>query len=133
MKPWFWWHLKAECLKYKRTKIIWLILLSAVTTPLLNFFVVRENQKTFVPLFTRKPWDLLLMMNWHDAAITIIPVFIMLLIAYLMQIECRGQTFRQLFIQPRSYASIYFSKFLVIQMVIISFFSCFSIAILLKR
>lgn len=117
-------------LKCRKTVLVWLTLLIAALLPLLNVVANQEHPDTFIPMMKRGPWELLFMMNMDNAVRGVLPVYCLLLFAGMAAIETRNNTWKQVYSLPRSYADIYFSRFLVSQCYVvlyIIFFGAFTI------
>lgn len=119
------WHITAEWLKCRRSHITWLTLLVAGLLPVLHFVGMEEHPETFIPMMKRGPWDLLFMMNLDTASMAMIPVYCLLLFAFLAAIETRHHAWKQLYSLPRSYTDIYLSKFIVAQYYLVIYFLLF--------
>jgi len=123
---------KAEFLKIKGTSAWWLTLLAAAFLPAINTVILLERPDVFTAKFKDYPWLALLHMNWKNAAALILPVYVILLNNVLAQIEFRNNTWKQVYATPRSYADIFFSKFLVMHLLLILFFIFFNLFVLLS-
>ena len=118
----------AEFLKIRRTNAIWLTLAGAAFIPTVNFLKLVSRPDIFVPKTKADPWAFMLNDNWAPGATLFLPIYVILVISLVTQIEYTNNTWKQVYASPRSYADIYFSKFFVMSslvllwIVLLSFF-----------
>jgi len=117
---------KAEFLKTKRTAAIWLVLLAAAFLPTINALVLINRPDVFVPRLRSNPWLTLFYMVWKNGSALILPVFVILICSIIVQIEYKNNTWKQVYASPRTYADIFFSKFMVVHVFVIGFFILFT-------
>lgn len=122
---------RAELLKTKRTPVIWLTLLAALFIPVINVIICIERPDAMVPKFQATPWLSFLRFTWKNVSAIILPMFVILLTSLFVQIEYRNNTWKQVYTLPRKFVDVFFSKFLVIHLVLLVFFGFFSLNILL--
>lgn len=118
---------KTEWLKTKRTAAMWISLLGAGFIPLLSFLIYTFKPDHFVKALYKDPWGELIFQSWQSASVFLLPMYVILATSLIVQIEYRNNTWKQVYTSPRSYADIYFSKFIVIQAMIICCFILFNI------
>ncbi|PSL45377.1 hypothetical protein CLV51_10479 [Chitinophaga niastensis] len=123
-------NVQAELLKTKRTAALWLTLLAAAFVPAINCLICLQRPDIMMAKFKVDPWLTFLRFNWKNTASAILPLFVILLTSLLLQIEYRNATWKQVYAMPRKYADIFFSKFLVIQALIIGFLLLFNVFML---
>ncbi len=112
--------LRSEMLKTKRTASFYLTLFAAAFGPLVTILEImseglQKNDKT-------KILNILFIEEFQVTGILSLPLFLMLICTLLPQIEYRNNTWKQVLITPETKASIYFSKFMVIQQLTVAFF-----------
>ncbi len=122
---------KAEILKCKKTAALWLTAIGGAFIPAINILKCVGRPDYFVPKFQSDPWKVWLEFNWQIAAGFLLVIYIILVTSLVVQIEYRNGTWKQVYVSPRSYADIFFSKFLVINFMIILCFVLFNFSIVL--
>ncbi len=115
-----------EFLKTKRTAAIWLLLLAAAFLPAINALVLINRPDVFVPRLRGSPWLILFYMVWKNGSALILPAFVILISSIIVQIEYKNNTWKQVYALPRKYTDIFFSKFVVVNVFVISFFILFT-------
>lgn len=128
----FFLNTKSEILKSKRTLAFWLTILGAVVIPLVLSLAYNIYAKEFAKDFKVDPWSTHMNNVWQAAAALLLPMYVILVTSLIVQIEYRNNTWKQVYASPRTYADVYFSKFLVINMMIISCFILFNLLIILS-
>jgi len=119
--------IKTEWLKYKHTSLLWLTVLSASLIPVMKIISCMVSAELYGIMMHRDPWHFFLMINWQDTAAVLLPMYVILLNNSIAQTEYRNNAWKQVYALPRSYADIFFSKFIVVQAMIILFFACFNL------
>lgn len=127
----FLFNIKAEWLKTKRTAAMWITLLGAAFIPLISFLIYALKPEHFVKVLSSDPWSELILQSWQSASIFLLPMYVILTTSLIVQIEYRNNTWKQVYSSPRSYADIYFSKFVVIQAMILGCFILFNIFLII--
>lgn len=125
-------NIRAESLKSRRTNAFWLTLGGAAFIPFIKFLKLTGRPDVFVSKMTDDPWALFVSDNWLPAASLCLPVYVILVISLVIQIEYGNNTWKQVYTTPRSYADIFFSKFLVINSLIFSCIVLFTVLIVLS-
>lgn len=120
---------RAELIKIRRTNALWLTLIGAAFIPVVNVIKLLGRPDVFVPKMKDNPWVLFINDNWAIAAGFLLPVYCILLISLVAQLEYGNNTWKQVYTTPRSHADIFFSKFLVIHVLILSCFVLFTFLI----
>jgi lantibiotic transport system permease protein len=127
----FFYNTKAEILKCRNTAAIWVTIIGALFIPLVNLFKCVARPDYFIPKLKSDPWGVFLEYNWQIAAAFMLTMYVILVASFVVQIEFRNGTWKQVYISPRSYADIFFSKFLTIHLMIVGGFVLFNIFLLL--
>jgi hypothetical protein len=123
---------KSEIFKTKRTLAFWLTIIGAVVIPLVLSLGYNIYAKEFAEDLKLDPWSKHMNNVWQGAAALLLPMYVILVTSLVVQIEYRNNTWKQVYASPRTYADVYFSKFLVINMMIISCFILFNLLIILS-
>ena len=121
---------KAEFLKTKRTAAFWLSVAGATFIPLVNFIRLVAKPDHFIPYMHKDPWNIIIDDNWKASTLFLLPMFVILVTSLVVQVEYRNNTWKQVYALPRSYADIFFSRFLVIHCMILFCFILFNVSII---
>jgi lantibiotic transport system permease protein len=119
---------KSEILKCRNTAAYWLTLGGSAVVPLIMTLSYVFKPDVFIPRMKANPWEAHFMQSWEAAAAFLLPMYIILVTSLVVQTEYKNNTWKQVYTTPRSYADIYFSKLLVIHLLIMG---CFLLFILL--
>jgi len=120
---------RAELLKVRRSNALWFTLIGAGFIPFVNFIKLISRPEMFMPKMTDDFWTVFINDNWAVVASFLLPVYVVLVISLVTQIEYGNNTWKQVYATPRSYADIFFTKFLVVNFLIIACFGLFTILI----
>ena len=120
---------KAELLKIRRSNALWLTVVGAIFIPFVNFIKLISLPDMFVSKMKDDLWVIFINDNWAVATSFLMPVYIILLVSLVTQIEYGNNTWKQVYTTPRSYADVFFTKFFVINFLIIACFVLFTILI----
>ncbi|MDP4262244.1 MAG: ABC transporter permease [Bacteroidota bacterium] len=132
MKNSFLLNTRAEFLKTKGTAAPWLTLLAAAFLPAINALILINRPDIFVNKLHQDPWLILFYMTWKNGAGLILPVFVILINSVIVQVEYRNNTWKQVYASPRTYADIFFSKFVVVQAFLLFFIIVFTVFTILS-
>lgn len=117
---------RAELLKTKRTASVWLTVLGAGFIPALFLTAYLLKPEPFIKQFEHAPWNVHFMFGWQAQSGFLFPMYVILICSLIPQIEYKNNTWKQVFAAPQSIATIFFSKFLTIQFMILFFFLLFN-------
>ena len=120
----------AEILKTRKTAAFWLTIIGAFFIPFVLTLTYLFRPDVFGPMYAKQPWLAHIARSWEAAAAFLIPMYVILVTSLMVQIEYRNNTWKQVYASPRSYADIYFSKMLVIQLMILACFLLYNVGIL---
>ncbi|MFA7272711.1 MAG: ABC transporter permease [Crocinitomicaceae bacterium] len=123
--------LSSEWLKTKRSAASWLCIIGGFFIPLismLGFFY----QKTSINALPDHIWQKHFNDLWHNMAVFLLPMGLILAASLITQIEYKNNTWKQVHATPQSFTTIFFSKFSVIVLMTMKFFLFFNIGILLS-
>lgn len=120
---------KAEFLKSRRTLAYRLAFLAGMCLPILNFLAYVIMPQTFMESLQSKPWENLLT-NTLQMTAAFMPIYVTMLVSLVVQTEYRNNTWKTVYTQPRSYADIFFSKFVVIQLLLLASLLVFNLMVL---
>ena len=111
---------KAELLKTKRTSVIYVALIASFIAPLMMFFFNGEEKDSMEAL-ARNPWNKFFKDGFQPILLVFMPVYVILITSLIPQLEHRNNTWKQVLTSPQSKFNIYFSKFFIIQLLILLF------------
>jgi len=124
---------KAEFLKGRKTAAYFIALGAGAFVPFVNTLSYIFKSDYFLKRFAEgDAWKSNLNNSWQPAAAFLLPMFVILVTSLVVQIEYRNNTWKQVYASPRSYADVFFSKFLVIQVLILTSLLIFNLCILLS-
>lgn len=123
---------QSELIKTRRTSSFWLCFIAAAFFPALSFFMfVIVSDDGPVKFLASDPWDRFFEMAWQPMCGFVFPMYVILLCALIVQIESRNNTWKQVYASPQKESSIYFSKFLVVQLFIFLFYIQYTLLMVL--
>lgn len=117
---------RAELLKTKRTASVWLTVLGAGFIPALFLAAYLLKPQATAAQLHQTPWEEHFMFGWHALSSFLFPMYIILICSLIPQIEYKNNTWKQVFAAPQSAATIFFSKFFIIHIMILSFIVLFN-------
>ena len=127
MKSTFFCNTRAEFLKCQNTAAIWITVAGAAFIPLVNMLKCLLRPDYFVPKLKVNPWTIFIEYNWQIAAGFLLTMYVILVTSLLVQIEYRNNAWKQVYSTPRTYSDIYFSKFLILNALVIICFVLFNL------
>lgn len=122
---------KAELMKSRKTAAYFLAIIAGAFIPFINLLMLLFKPEHFTKIYHDNAWQVLLRNSWQPAAAFLMPMFVILVTSLVVQTENRNNTWKQVYASPRSYADIFFSKFLIVHLLILSSFILFNVFILL--
>jgi lantibiotic transport system permease protein len=120
--------LRAETFKLKRTLSVYLCVLAALFGPLMSFL---EHTEPDEKLPKGLHWTQHFLEGREPICIALLPFYIILVCALIMQIENRDKTWKQVLASPQTKFNIFFGKFLVLQGMVLLFLICYNLFTLL--
>lgn len=121
---------KTELWKCRKTAAYWITIIGSAFIPLFLMIAYISFPKDFMGDLGKTPWENHVKMNWQSAAALYFPFYVIIVTSLVVQIEYRNNTWKQVYASPRSYADIFFSKFCIVHLLIISSFVLFNLFIL---
>jgi len=124
---------QSEWLKKKRSLASWLVITGAFFTPTI-IIVARLVHYKSLPAIYADPqfWEKLWKNSWESMAIFLLPIGVILATSLIAQLEYKNNAWKQLHTLPLSLTTIFFSKLLVIMVMLVQFFILFNIAVYLS-
>ena len=117
---------RAEVLKIKKTAAFWITVFGAAFIPLVNFIRLVAKADHFSKFMQEDPWRIIIKDHWEISAVFLLPMFVILITSLVVQTEYRNNTWKQVYTSPRSYLDIFFTRFLVIQGLVLFCFLLFN-------
>src|SRR4030095_5400833 len=105
-----WQTFKAEWLKLKGSGMIWLCLIGAAFIPVLQTLISSLSFGDFDETTKTTPWDNFIITSYGGFGSFFFPVFLVLIITRLTQIEHRNNTWKLIETQPVQRLSLYTAK-----------------------
>ena len=124
--------IRAESIKAKRTSAFWLSVIGAAFIPLIFFLMYFFKPGVFAPMFTKKPWETHFLHGWNALSAFLLPMYVILTCSLITQIEYKNNTWKQVHATPQSVGGIFFSKFFIIQAMILFCFLLFNLFLIIS-
>lgn len=124
--------LQTEFMKIRRSAAFWLVITGGAFLPLLQMIMYLSKPSVFMKRMGHDPWMGHLLMGFQGGAFFVWPMFIILVTSLVTQIEYRNNTWKQVMASPLQIGDVYFSKFIVIQCMIITGYVLFDAWIVLS-
>lgn len=123
---------KAEWIKKRRSFADWLVLAGGFFVPLLLIIILICFPKQLLSIHASGHfWEQVFDKAWQMMAFMLLPMGIVLAVSLVVQIEFRNNSWKQVHTSPVPFASIYFSKLLVLLVMLLQLFLLFNIGIFL--
>lgn len=122
---------KTELWKCRRSAAYWITLVGGLFIPLILMIAYISFPNDFKKDLETDPWSFSINANWQIASAIFFPLFVVIIASLVVQIEYRNNTWKQVYASPRSFADIFFSKFAIIQLLILGSLILFNASILL--
>src|SRR5687768_10745090 len=110
--------LRAELLKLQGTSLLKICLIAAMFIPLTVLFLDNTTPEGIASL-RPDPWNIYLLKGREELGVLILPLFVILICTIIPQVEYRNNTWKQVLASPQSYSSIFFAKFMTVQLLIL--------------
>ena len=124
--------LESEWIKTKNSAVLWLTIGGGLFVPLLIAIGrLTQYQKTLISNSLDGLWLKLLNQNWQFLSIFLLPMGIILVSSLLAQIEYRNNTWKQLYVSPQKYTTLFFAKYSMLMLLLIVFFLVFNLGVYL--
>ena len=118
---------KTEIWKCRRSAAFWITIIGSAFIPLFITIAYIIEPGEFVKELGANAWAGHVKNTWQSAAALIFPFYAIMVTSLIVQIEFRNNTWKQVYASPRSYADIFFSKFCVIHLMILTCLILFSL------
>ncbi|MDB5196122.1 MAG: hypothetical protein JWP88_492, partial [Flaviaesturariibacter sp.] len=126
--------LQSEILKTKRTASFWLTVIGAAFIPVILFLSYMSKPEKIIPRLHFAPWPLHFAQGWQPLSSFLLPMYIIIVCALIVQIEFKNNAWKQVFASPQTTAQVYFSKFVTVHLMVLFcylLFNLFMIAVAL--
>lgn len=125
--------ISAEWIKKRRSFADWLVWLGAFFIPVINSIIFLAYPKQLTNLQTKAGfWEALFYKSWQSMSIMLLPLGIVLAVSLLTQLEFKNNTWKQLHTTPVPFTSIFFSKLLLLIVMLIQLVFLFNIGMILS-
>ncbi len=123
--------LQSEWLKTKRSAASWLCIIGGFFIPFIYLIAFLKNN-TSINKYPDHIWETHFNELWHNMAIFLLPMGVILASSLITQMEFKNNTWKQLHASPQSYPTIFLSKYSVIFLMTVKFFLFFNIGLILS-
>ena len=118
--------LLAELAKVKNTPALWLIAIASAFLPVMQLLSYLHTDGSNIRLAPgENPWDSFSKNSFAMCSVFIIPMFVVLLVCLLLNIEHKSNTWKHLFVLPVSKKQIFGSKYLLVISMLVTFYIIF--------
>jgi lantibiotic transport system permease protein len=124
---------RSEWLKLRRSLVSWMILAAGLFTPAIVFTFRLVRHRGLVDAY-RSPlfWEALWKQTWESVAVVLLPLAVVVLVALVLHVEEKNNTWKQLYVSPRSYTEIYFTKLAVLLVLLLCLFGVLNVGMVLS-
>lgn len=123
---------RVELWKCRKTAAYWLTIIGGTFIPLVMLIMYLARPDVFVKELGADTWNTHIRNAMQPAAAFLLPVYTILVTSLVVQIEFRNNTWKQVYASPRSFADIYFSKYVVVHLMITGCFLLFNMFLVLS-
>ncbi|MBO9632245.1 MAG: ABC transporter permease [Chitinophagaceae bacterium] len=120
---------KAEFLKSRHTLAYRAAFIAGIVLPVLHMLGYILKPEHFLQDLSTRPWEMHATYCWKFGA-AFFPMYVTILTSLVVQTEFRNNTWKMVYTQPRSYIDIYFSKFVVIQLLLLGSILLFNVSLI---
>lgn len=117
--------ISAELYKFRRTFILWFLILAPAFIPVINF-IIFLTRGDVIMAEGGNPWEQLLNFSINPANF-LFPFFVMIVALFVNSIEYNSNTWKLIYTQPLSRATVYLSKVKVFAFMIFSSLMLFGV------
>ena len=123
--------LSADLIKVKNTPALWLIAIASAFLPIMQLLSYLHTDGSNIKLEPgENPWDSFSKNSFAMCSVFIIPMFVVLLVCLLLNIEHKSNTWKHLFVLPVSKKQIFGSKYLLVISMLLTFYIIFVMLII---
>lgn len=124
---------QSEWLKTRRSLASWIVIAGGFFTPAIIIIARLIHHEKLALIYASDIfWKMLWGNSWESMAIFLLPMGVVLATSLLTQIEYKNNTWKLLFTMPLNLSTIFFSKLLVIIIMMLQFFILFNAGIYLS-
>ena len=125
--------LQGEFIKKRHTAASWLVILSALFMPgLVVFMQFISFDDAYKISHSGHTWAIIYSRNWSAMGVFFLPLAIILFASLMTNMEYKNNTWKQLHTTPQSLTTIFFTKFIVIMIMLVQLFVIFNIGMYLS-
>ena len=124
---------KSEWLKKRRSFADWLVWLGAFFIPVINTIIFIAYPNQLLKLHAAPDfWTAIFFKSWESMSMMLLPMGIVLAVSLVTQLEFKNNSWKQVHAMPVSYSSIFFSKLMVLFVMLLQLILLFNIGVLLS-
>ncbi|MES2520734.1 MAG: ABC transporter permease [Bacteroidota bacterium] len=113
-----------EIIKSKNTFALWLTFIGAAIIPLMVLITYVYNWQLFIPKIGENPWKEIFIRSFNGITL-FTPLFIILIIGLLFNIEHKANSWKHIFVLPISKSNVFVGKYLFVFFLIFFYFVIF--------
>lgn len=117
--------ISAELYKYRRTFILWFLILAPAFVPVINFIIFLTKGSELMAE-GGNPWEQLMQFSINPANV-LFPFFVMIVALFVNSIEYNSNTWKLIYAQPLSRTTVYLAKVKVFAFMIFSSLMLFGV------
>jgi lantibiotic transport system permease protein len=120
----------SEWLKQRRSMTRWLVLAGGMFVPVI-LFLIRARRRNLLPAMHESDtfWTTLWNQSWNSMSTVFLPMFIIVAVSVIIQIESRNNAWKQLHASPQPLPIIFFAKLTIILLIVVELFAVFNVGI----
>lgn len=120
----------AEWIKKRRSFSSWLVIAGGLFVPVISVIIFIVYPKQILAVHASGHfWDMLFQKSWQMMAFMLLPMGLVLAVSLVTQLEFKNNTWKQLHASPVLFSHIYFSKLLVLLLMLLQLFLIFNAGI----
>jgi lantibiotic transport system permease protein len=114
----------SEWLKQRRSLTRWLVLAGGMFVPVI-LFLIRARRRNLLPAMHESAdfWTTLWNQSWNSMSTVFLPMFIIVAVSAIVQLESRNNAWKQLHASPQPLPVIFFAKLTIILMIVAELFA----------
>lgn len=121
---------QSEWLKKKRSAASWLVIIGGFFIPTIMMIAQMTNiERLAAHHASPQFWESLFNKCWESMAVFLLPMGVILATSLTTQLEFKNNTWKQVYTTPQKFSTVFFSKLLVILIMMLQFFILFNAGI----
>ena len=121
---------RSEWLKQRHSMAIWLVLAGGAFVPAI-LFLIRARRRALLSAMHASAtfWTTLWDQSWNSMSTVFLPMFIIMAVSVVIQLESRNNAWKQLHASPQPLPIIFFAKLTIILLIVAELFAVFNVGI----